>query len=106
VNDAGLRAAVEDGYRARDDSLAALARHAGLAADVPPDFLQHREPRIRADDPTPVEWPADPALEWCPPGQGGGPRLAAWWAAEGSACARSTTCSTRATASRGVVSAP
>ena len=59
-----------DSYRTRDDSLAALARHPGLATDLPADFLQHREPRIRADDLMPVAWPADPELEWCPPGHG------------------------------------
>jgi UTP--glucose-1-phosphate uridylyltransferase len=57
-------------YRTRDDSLAALARYPDLRADVPPDFLQHREPRIRADDLTPVDWPDDPELEWAPPGHG------------------------------------
>jgi len=57
-------------YRTRADTLAALARHPGLEADVPLDFLQHREPRIRADDLMPVRWPADPELEWCPPGHG------------------------------------
>jgi UTP--glucose-1-phosphate uridylyltransferase len=57
-------------YRTRDDTLAALERHPGLRADVPLDFLQHREPRIRADDLRPVAWPADPELEWCPPGHG------------------------------------
>jgi len=59
-----------DSFRTRDDSLAALARHPGLAADVPADFLQHQEPRIRADDLRPVSWPAQPELEWCPPGHG------------------------------------
>jgi UTP--glucose-1-phosphate uridylyltransferase len=57
-------------YRTRDDSLAALGRYADLAADVPLDFLQHREPRLRADDLTPVQWAEDPELEWCPPGHG------------------------------------
>jgi UTP--glucose-1-phosphate uridylyltransferase len=59
-----------DSYRTRADSLAALARHPGLATDLPADLLQHREPRIRADDLMPVEWPDDPELEWCPPGHG------------------------------------
>jgi UTP--glucose-1-phosphate uridylyltransferase len=57
-------------YRTRDDSLAALARYPDLPADVPPDFLQHREPRIRADDLAPVDWPEDPEIEWAPPGHG------------------------------------
>jgi UTP--glucose-1-phosphate uridylyltransferase len=33
-------------------------------------FLQSREPKLRADTLEPVDWPADPALEWCPPGHG------------------------------------
>jgi UTP--glucose-1-phosphate uridylyltransferase/Glycosyl hydrolase family 53 len=33
-------------------------------------FLQHRQPKLRADDLMPVRWPRDPALEWCPPGHG------------------------------------
>ncbi len=57
-------------FRTRDDSLAALARHPELASDVPADFLQHRVPRIRADDLTPVAWPSEPEHEWCPPGHG------------------------------------
>jgi UTP--glucose-1-phosphate uridylyltransferase len=59
-----------DSFRTRADSLAALARHPGLQADVPADFLQHMEPRIRADDLRPVTWPRQPELEWCPPGHG------------------------------------
>ena len=27
-------------------------------------------PKLRADDLTPVQWPEDPDLEWCPPGHG------------------------------------
>jgi UTP--glucose-1-phosphate uridylyltransferase len=54
----------------RAPSLRALARHPALAADVPPDFLQSREPKLLADGHEPVTWPADPDLEWCPPGHG------------------------------------
>ncbi|MGE3289293.1 MAG: UTP--glucose-1-phosphate uridylyltransferase [Pseudonocardia sp.] len=57
--------------RTQEPSLQALARHDGLRdAELPPDFLQGREPKLRADDHHPVEWPADPDLEWCPPGHG------------------------------------
>ena len=49
----------------RADSLASLD---GLPDVL--DFLQHRVPKLRADDLSAVEWPADPALEWCPPGHG------------------------------------
>jgi len=58
-------------FRTRDDTLAALKRHPDLPVDgLPADFLQNREPKLRADDLTPVDWPDDPQLEWCPPGHG------------------------------------
>ena len=58
-------------FRTREDSLGALSAYPDLPVDgVPLDFLQHREPKLRADDLTPVEWPQDPSLEWCPPGHG------------------------------------
>lgn len=60
-----------DSFRTREDTLAALARHPGIEVEgLPLDFLQNREPKLRADDLTPVEWAADPELEWCPPGHG------------------------------------
>jgi UTP--glucose-1-phosphate uridylyltransferase len=55
----------------RGPSLDYLRRYDGLRVPgVPLDFLQGREPKIRADDLQPVQWPADPELEWCPPGHG------------------------------------
>jgi UTP--glucose-1-phosphate uridylyltransferase len=55
----------------RGPSLAALDRYDDLAdGRLPRDFLQGREPKLRADDLLPVRWPADPELEWCPPGHG------------------------------------
>lgn len=58
-------------FRTRDDSLEALAKYDDLAVDgLPLDFLQNAEPKIRVDDLTPVSWPADRTLEWCPPGHG------------------------------------
>jgi UTP--glucose-1-phosphate uridylyltransferase len=55
----------------RGPSLDCLRRQDGLPVPgVPLDFLQGREPKIRADDLQPVQWPADPELEWCPPGHG------------------------------------
>ncbi|PHP51988.1 UTP--glucose-1-phosphate uridylyltransferase [Actinomyces ruminis] len=60
-----------DSFRTREDTLAALAAHPGIEVEgIPLDFLQNREPKLRADDLTPVEWEADPSLEWCPPGHG------------------------------------
>ncbi|MCA5894763.1 UTP--glucose-1-phosphate uridylyltransferase [Isoptericola sp. NEAU-Y5] len=58
-------------FRTREDTLAALAPYDDLVVDgLPVDFLQNREPKLRADTLEPVEWPADPTLEWCPPGHG------------------------------------
>ena len=55
----------------RGPSLDYLRRYDGLRVPgVPMDFPQGREPKIRADDLQPVAWPADPDLEWCPPGHG------------------------------------
>ena len=58
-------------FRTRDDTLAALERYPDAAVDgLPVDFLQNREPKLLADDLTPVVWERDPDLEWCPPGHG------------------------------------
>lgn len=58
-------------FRTQDDTLAALDAHPDVTVTgVPLDFVQNREPKLRADDLTPVVWDADPGLEWCPPGHG------------------------------------
>jgi UTP--glucose-1-phosphate uridylyltransferase len=55
----------------RDPSLEVLRRYERLAVPgLPADFLQGREPKLRADGLRPVQWPVDRALEWCPPGHG------------------------------------
>ena len=58
-------------FRTRDDTLATLAKYPDLPVEgLELDFLQNQEPRLLASDLTPVEWPADRSLEWCPPGHG------------------------------------
>ena len=58
-------------FRTHQDTLAALASYGDLAvAGLDLGFLQNQEPKLLADDLTPIEWPADPSLEWCPPGHG------------------------------------
>jgi UTP--glucose-1-phosphate uridylyltransferase len=70
-HDARLPLVLMNSAGTRDASLAALRRHPGLERDdLPLDFLQGSEPKLRADDWRPVSWPADPRLEWCPPGHG------------------------------------
>jgi UTP--glucose-1-phosphate uridylyltransferase len=60
-----------DSFRTSADTMAALSPYADLAVDgLPLEFLQNKEPKLRADDLTPVTWEADPDLEWCPPGHG------------------------------------
>lgn len=49
----------------------ALARHPRLPVPgIPQDFLQSMVPKLEAETLAPVAWPAQPALEWCPPGHG------------------------------------
>jgi len=58
-------------FATQDDTLAALERYPELAVDdLPLDFVQGKVPKLLADSFDPVEWPADPALEWAPPGHG------------------------------------
>jgi UTP--glucose-1-phosphate uridylyltransferase len=55
-------------FATRGASLAAL--DPAVAADLAPDFVQSKEPKLLVDGLTPVQWPASPDLEWCPPGHG------------------------------------
>jgi UTP--glucose-1-phosphate uridylyltransferase len=58
-------------FRTQADTLDALSAYPDLPVDgLPLDFVQNREPKLRSDDLTPVQWPPDPSLEWCPPGHG------------------------------------
>jgi len=53
------------------DTLDALARYGTLASSgLPLEFLQNKAPKVHAADFTPATWPANPNLEWCPPGHG------------------------------------
>ncbi|MBK9473906.1 MAG: UTP--glucose-1-phosphate uridylyltransferase [bacterium] len=57
-------------FSTRADSLALLAGQSLPDRGLPADFLQHKVPKVRADDLRPADWPADPDLAWCPPGHG------------------------------------
>ena len=60
-----------DSFRTHDDTLAALAGYDDLeVGGLGLDFQQNQEPKLLVESLTPVEWPADPTLEWCPPGHG------------------------------------
>ena len=69
--DASLPLVFMDSFRTSADTMAALERYDDLpVAGLPLEFLQNKEPKLRSDDLTPVSWPVDPSLEWCPPGHG------------------------------------
>jgi UTP--glucose-1-phosphate uridylyltransferase len=71
AHDVALPLVFMNSFRTSADTGALLEGYAGLAVDgLPVEFLQNKEPKLRADDLTPVSWPADPSLEWCPPGHG------------------------------------
>ncbi|MCL2483482.1 MAG: UTP--glucose-1-phosphate uridylyltransferase [Propionibacteriaceae bacterium] len=58
-------------FSTRADVLEALEAYPDLpVGDLPVDMMQSEEPKLLRSDLTPVEWPADPLLEWCPPGHG------------------------------------
>ncbi|HLS24659.1 MAG TPA: UTP--glucose-1-phosphate uridylyltransferase [Beutenbergiaceae bacterium] len=58
-------------FHTRQDTLAALAAYPDIEVDdLGLDFLQNQEPKLLVEDLSPVVWPDDPSLEWCPPGHG------------------------------------
>ncbi|GAB3761073.1 UTP--glucose-1-phosphate uridylyltransferase [Nocardioides ginsengisegetis] len=71
VHDATLPLIFMNSFRTSADTMAALARYEDLAVDgLPLEFLQNKEPKLLAKDLSPVSYPKDPDLEWCPPGHG------------------------------------
>jgi UTP--glucose-1-phosphate uridylyltransferase len=68
--DARVPLVLMNSFATRDASLAALKRYDELPGEVPLDFVQNKEPKLRVEDLMPVEWPPNPDLEWCPPGHG------------------------------------
>ncbi|MEI5676507.1 MULTISPECIES: UTP--glucose-1-phosphate uridylyltransferase [unclassified Nocardioides] len=69
--DATLPLIFMNSFRTSDDTMAALARYDALpVAGLPLEFLQNKEPKLLKKDLSPVSWPKDPDLEWCPPGHG------------------------------------
>ena len=70
-HDAPLPLMFMNSFRTSTDTMDALARYSDLPVEgLPLEFLQNREPKLLVDDLSPVSWPRDPSLEWCPPGHG------------------------------------
>lgn len=57
-------------FNTDEDTRAVLERYPDLRGPIPETMLQHKVPKVLADGLGPAEWPADPDLEWCPPGHG------------------------------------
>jgi UTP--glucose-1-phosphate uridylyltransferase len=57
-------------YSTSDDTLAALRQYDALGDPRNLELLQNKVPKIDAKSLAPIDWPANPALEWCPPGHG------------------------------------
>ncbi|HUB76525.1 MAG TPA: UTP--glucose-1-phosphate uridylyltransferase [Solirubrobacteraceae bacterium] len=66
----GLPLTLMDSEATHGATLAAVRRHGGLDQAIAVDFLQSMVPKLDAATLAPISWPANPALEWCPPGHG------------------------------------
>mmetsp|Transcript_10165 Transcript_10165/g.34547 ORF Transcript_10165/g.34547 Transcript_10165/m.34547 type:complete len:473 (-) Transcript_10165:375-1793(-) len=52
------------------DTLEFLAKYKDLGTGSDLEFVQNKAPKVDASTFAPAYWPADPSLEWCPPGHG------------------------------------
>jgi UTP--glucose-1-phosphate uridylyltransferase len=68
--DVRLPMVLMNSFNTRSEALSKLESYPELEQDIPWDFMQHKVPKIWKSDLSPVVWPADPELEWCPPGHG------------------------------------
>ena len=69
---APVRLLLMNSFSTSGETLAHLARYAaeGLGDASEVELMQNQVPKIDAATLAPAEWPADPSLEWCPPGHG------------------------------------
>ncbi|MDD5199404.1 MAG: UTP--glucose-1-phosphate uridylyltransferase [Terrimicrobiaceae bacterium] len=67
---ANVRFLLMNSFSTSADTRAFLARHPGLGDADEIELLQNKTPKIDAATLAPVEWPANPEFEWCPPGHG------------------------------------
>jgi len=72
---ARVRLLLMNSFSTSRETLEHLARcgaptSAGLSDPAEVELMQNQIPKIDAATLAPVTWPADPALEWCPPGHG------------------------------------
>ena len=67
-----VRLLLMNSFSTSDDTLDYLKKHAagGFAEATEVELMQNQVPKIDEATLAPVEWPANPSLEWCPPGHG------------------------------------
>jgi len=67
-----VRLLLMNSFSTSGDTLGHLQRYRanGLADATEVELMQNQIPKIDAANMQPVSWPADPTLEWCPPGHG------------------------------------
>lgn len=67
---ANVRFLLMNSFSTSADTRAFLARHPELGAPDDIELLQNKVPKVDAATLAPASWPANPDLEWCPPGHG------------------------------------
>ena len=69
---APVRLLLMNSFSTSAETLAHLEKYRadGLADAQQVELMQNQIPKIDAGTMAPAQWPADPALEWCPPGHG------------------------------------
>jgi len=67
-----VRLLLMNSFSTSDDTLDYLKKHSagGFAEASEVELMQNQVPKIDEATLTPVEWPENPSLEWCPPGHG------------------------------------
>ncbi len=61
---------VMNSFSTSEDTLAFLEKYPALGGASELELMQNKVPKLLVDGLTPLAWPADPELEWCPPGHG------------------------------------
>ena len=69
---ANVRLLLMNSFSTSEDTLGHLKKYRaqGLADASEVELMQNQIPKIDATTLMPVAWPADPEMEWCPPGHG------------------------------------
>lgn len=65
---APVRFLLMNSFSTSEDTLAFLQKYPELGSEM--ELMQNRVPKLDATTLAPIEWPANPAAEWCPPGHG------------------------------------